>query len=222
VAKLPRQDLRNFHHTWFKPNNATLVVVGSTTLAEITPKLEKLFSGWKKGEVPKKNIGTVAMAPKPAVYLIDRPGSLQSFIIAGHVAPPKANPDEVAIETMNNILGGDFTSRVNMNLREDKHWSYGSRTIVVDARGQRPFVAFAPVQTDKTKESMVEIAKELRDIIGSRLITNDEFLKVQTNQALQHPGSWETMASVGGSIREIVQYGLADNYYQTYPEKFAP
>jgi zinc protease len=188
-------------------------------LAEITPKLEKLFSGWKKGETPKKNISTVAMPTKPAVYLIDRPGSLQSIIIAGHVAPPTNNPDEVAIETMNNILGGDFTSRVNMNLREDKHWSYGSATFLFGARGQRPFIGYAPVQTDKTKESMIELAKELREVIGSRPITNDEFVKVQTNQTLQLPGSWETMASVGGSISQIVQYGFADDYYQTYPNK---
>ena len=219
VGKLTRQDLIKFHQTWFKPNNATLIVVGATNLAEITPKLEKLFSGWKKGEAPKKNIGTIAMPAKPVVYLIDRPGSLQSVIIAGHVGPPTNNPDEVAIETMNNILGGDFTSRVNMNLREDKHWSYGSGTLLWNARGQRPFIGYAPVQTDKTKESMVELAKELREVIGSRPITNEEFVKVQTNQMLQLPGLWETMASVGGSISQIVQYGYADNYYQTYPEK---
>ncbi len=219
TAKLARPELMKFHQTWFKPNNATLIVVGAITLAEITPKLEKLFSGWKKGEVPKKNISTVAMPTKPAVYLIDRPGSLQSVIIAGQVASPTNNPDEVAITTMNNILGGDFTSRVNMNLREDKHWSYGSASFLWDARGQRPFIAYAPVQTDKTKESMIELAKELREVIGSRPITNDEFVKVQTNQTLQLPGSWETMASVGGSISQIVQYGFADDYYQTYPNK---
>lgn len=219
VAKLTRQELMKFHQTWFKPNNATLIVVGATNLAEITPKLEKLFSGWKKGEVPQKNVTTVALPAKPAVYLIDRPGSQQSVIIAGHVAPPKANPDEIAIETMNNILGGDFTSRVNMNLREDKHWSYGSATFLWNARGQRPFIGYAPVQTDKTKESMMEVLKELRDINGSRPITNEEFAKVQSNQMLQLPGSWETMGAVGGSLAEIVQYGLADNYYQMYAER---
>jgi zinc protease len=219
VAKLTRADLMKFHQTWFKPNNSTLIVVGAATLAEITPKLEKLFSAWKKGETPKKNIGAVAMPAKPAVYLIDRPGSLQSIIIAGHVAPPTNNPDEVAITTMNTILGGAFTSRVNMNLREDKHWSYGSRTLIFGARGQRPFIGYAPVQTDKTKESMIEVAKELREIIGSRPITDEEFIKVQTNNTLRLPGSWETMASVGGSISQIVQYGFADDYYQTYPNK---
>jgi len=219
VGKLTREDLIKFHQTWFKPSNATLVVVGATTLAEITPKLEKLFSTWKAGEVPKKNISEVAQQPKPVVYLIDRPGSQQSIIFAGHVSLPRANPDEVAIETMNNILGGDFTSRVNMNLREDKHWSYGSFTLLFGARGQRPFIAYAPVQTDKTKESMVEVNKELRDILGARPVTAEEFTKAQTNAALQLPGQWETMAAVGGSIGDIVRYGLAENYYHTYADK---
>lgn len=219
VGKLTTAELAKFHQTWFKPNNATLIVVGATTMNEIKPKLEKLFAGWKKGETPKKNLSTVALAAKPMVYIIDRPGSQQSNIIAGHVAVPKANPDEIAIETMNSVLGGDFTSRVNMNLREDKHWSYGSRTIVIDARGQRPFIVLAPVQTDKTKESMVEVLKELREVVGSRPITNEEFVKAQTNQALSLPGTWETMAAVGGSLSDIVTYGYPDNYYQTYEQK---
>jgi zinc protease len=157
--------------------------------------------------------------PKSQVYVMDRPGSLQSIIFAGHLAPPKANPDEIAIETANNILGGTFTSRVNMNLREDKHWSYGALTILVGARGQRPFVAYAPVQTDKTKESIAELGKELRDLLGKRPVTDEETSKAISNQTLELPGSWETINAVGGSIGDIVRYGLPDNYYQTYPQK---
>jgi zinc protease len=218
VSKLTRADAEKFHQTWFKANNATLVIVGDTTLSEITPKLEKLFKNWQKGEVPKKNVSPVTQ-PKTSVYLMDRPGSLQSIIFAGHVAPPKANPDEIAIETANNILGGTFTSRVNMNLREDKHWSYGAGTIVYGARGQRPFFAYAPVQTDKTKESILEVSKELREVVSQRPITDDETAKALKNQTLELPGSWETVNAVGGSIADIVRYGLADNYYQTYPDK---
>jgi zinc protease len=218
VSKLTRADVEKFHQTWFKANNATLVVVGDTTLSEITPKLEKLFKSWQKGEVPRKNVSQVAQ-PKPQLYLMDRPGSLQSIIFAGHLAPPKANPDEIAIETANNILGGTFTSRVNMNLREDKHWSYGAFTILFGARGQRPFVAYAPVQTDKTKESIAELGKELRDVLGKRPVTDEEASKAISNQTLELPGSWETINAVGGSIGDIVRYGLPDNYYQTYPQK---
>jgi len=219
VKKITVKDLKKFHKTWFKPNNATLIVVGATTLAEVKPKLEKLFGKWKSGDVPTKNLAKVDLKPRPEVYLIDKPGAIQSVILAGHVAPPKSNPEEIAIEMLNTVLGGQFTSRVNMNLREDKHWSYGARTILVDARGQRPFFAMAPVQTDKTKESMIEIEKELTDIIGPRPVTREELEKVKKNIVLKLPGNWETNNSVLNSLEEIVVYNLPDDYYDIYPQK---
>ncbi|HLF20400.1 MAG TPA: pitrilysin family protein, partial [Bacteroidota bacterium] len=111
VSKMSREDLIKFHQTWIKPNNATLVVVGAATMDEIKPKLEKLFRDWKDGDVPKKNVGNVDMQSKPSVYVVDKPGAQQSIIFAGHVAPPKNNPNEIAIEAKNNTLGGLFTSR---------------------------------------------------------------------------------------------------------------
>ena len=219
VGQLTPADMRKFHQTWFKPDNATLVVVGDTTLAELQPKLKKLFKEWRPGVVPKKNLAAVPHQAKSSVYLIDRPGAQQSIIYAGHVAPPKANPDEIAIETMNNILGGSFTSRVNMNLREDKHWSYGAHTFLAGARGQRPFVGYAPVQTDKTKESMVELLKELRGVLGDRPITGEELAKAKTSQTLKLNGNWETAGRVAGTIAELVRFGLPENHYTTYPDR---
>jgi zinc protease len=208
--------LAKFHDTWFKPNHATLIVVGDTTLAELTPKLEKLLDGWKRGDVPAKNIAAVVYQPKPVVYLLDRPGALQSVIVAGEIAPPRNNPDEVAIETMNNILGGNFGARINMNLREDKHWSYGASSRLLNARGQRPFMVVAPVQTDKTKESLVEINKELHAILSDKPPTPEELKKVQDNETLSLPGSRETMGEVANSIETMVTYGLPDDYYEKY------
>jgi zinc protease len=219
VSRLKRDDLVAFHRTWFKPNNASLIVVGATTLAEITPKLERLFGSWRPGEVPKKNIGQVAQQPNSAVYLIDRPGSEQSIIFAGHVAPAKRNPREIALLTMNDILGGSFTSRVNMNLREDKHWSYGAFSLLFDARGQRPFIVFAPVQTDKTKESLSEVANELRAIAHTRPVTPEELAKAQANLTLSLPGQWETIGAVGASVEEIVRFDLPHDYYSTFASK---
>ena len=219
VSRLKRDDLVGFHRTWFKPNNASLIVVGATTLAEVTPKLERLFGSWRPGEVPKKNIGQVAQQPKSAVYLIDRPGSEQSIIFAGHVAPAKRNPREIALLTMNDILGGSFTSRVNMNLREDKHWSYGAFSLLFDARGQRPFIVFAPVQTDKTKESLSEVANELKAIAHTRPVTPDELAKAQANLTLSLPGQWETIGAVGASVEEIVRFDLPHDYYSTFASK---
>jgi len=219
VSKMTREDLIKFHQTWIKPNNATLIIVGDATLDEIKPKLEKLFATWMPGEAPKKNVGTVDKQPKPVVYIVDRPGSQQSIIFAGHVAPPKNNPNEIAIEAMNNTLGGLFTSRINMNLREDKHWSYGAFSLLFSARGQRPFIGYAPVQTDKTKESMQELLKELQGIIGPNPPTTDEMQKVVNSMTLELPGSWETNGAVAGSISDMVRYGLPEDYYETYPQK---
>ncbi|MGD0360720.1 MAG: pitrilysin family protein [Bryobacteraceae bacterium] len=216
VSKLTREDLVKFHDTWFRPNDSTLIVVGDITLSELKPKLESLFDGWKPGEIPKKNIGTVSYPAKPVVYIMDRPGALQSLILAGEIAPPKNNPDDIAIETMNNILGGNFGARINMNLREDKHWSYGAQSFFWSARGQEPFIVFAPVQTDKTKESLSEINKEVRGIVGDKPPTPAELAKVQANETLSLPGSRETINAVGSSIEELVEYGLPDDYYDKY------
>jgi len=219
VSKLSRADLVKFHETWFRPNNSTLIIVGDTTLKEITPALEKRFAEWRSGDVTRKNVTKVPLVQKSQVYLIDKPGAIQSVIVAAVVAPPRSTPDDIAIEAMNTALGGTFGARINMNLREDKHWTYGARTILRDARGQRPYFAFAPVQTDKTKESMVELKKELRGIISDRPIEQGELAKVQANETLKLPGSRETLDALSHSVVDIVQFGLPDDYYETYGAK---
>ncbi|MDD4870826.1 MAG: pitrilysin family protein [Kiritimatiellae bacterium] len=219
MGQLTPADMKKFHSTWFRPDNATLVIIGDTALNEIVPKMEKLFKRWKSGSIPAKNIATVAQRHKPSVYIIDRPGSQQSVIFVGDVILPKSNPDEIAIELMNKILGGDFTSRINMNLREGKHWTYGARSAIPDARGQRPFMAVAPVQGDKTKDAMLELNKEFRTILAEKPVTDAEFGRVVTNQTLRLPGTWETMGRIAGAMSEIVRFGLPDDYFQTYARK---
>ncbi len=219
VMKITRDDLVNYHKTWFKPNNATLIIVGDVTMDEIKPKIEKLFKDWKPGDVPKKNISEVKQKDKPIIYLMDKPGSPQSVLLAGHLAPPKSDPENIAIETMNNILGGTFTSRINMNLREDKHWSYGASSFIMGAKGQRPFIAYAFIQSDKTKESIQEIYKEISGMVSTKPATEDELNKIKLNQVLELPGSWETNNAVANTLYEMVTYNLPDNYIETYISK---
>jgi zinc protease len=219
IDKMTREDLEKFHQAWFKPNHATLVITGDTSLSEVTPKLEKLFANWKPGQTPEKNVKNVQMPPKSIVYMLDKPGALQSIIIVGNIAPPTANPGEIAIQAMNDGLGGAFFSRINSNLREDKHWSYGTRTLLWGARAQRPWITFAPVQTDKTKESLVELNKELRGVVGDRPLTQAELTAIQDSETLSLPGSRETQDEVGASINDLVQYGLPDDYYETMAGK---
>jgi zinc protease len=220
VSKLTREDLAKFHRAWFQPGNATLVIAGDTTLAEITPKLEAKLGAWKNHEAPpRKNLAEVPFPQKRVVYLVDRPDAMQSVIIAGLPAPPTNNPNEIAIEAMNTILGGAFTSRINMNLREDKHWSYGARSMMYDAKGQRMFFAYAPVQSDKTKESMVELDKELRGILGGNPPAPEELDKAQKNLTLQLPGRFETKRALEGALQDIVVFGLPEDYFETYADK---
>ena len=217
VAALTPADLEAFHRTWFKPSNATLIVVGDVTRQEIEPLLADRFGNWAAGHVPAKNLATVAHRDAPTVYLVDRPDSEQSVIIASHLGPPRNNDAEMAISSMNQVLGGDFTARVNMNLREDKSWSYGAYTRFLSARGQRPFVAVAPVQRDKTSLAMAELRREIEEIRGVRPPSQDEIAKVKDGRTLSLPGRWETASAVLGSIAEIVRFGLPDDYWDSYP-----
>lgn len=219
VNKMTREDLAKFHETWFKPNNATLLVVGDTTMDELKPKLEKLLVSWKPGDVPKKSIPEVAEPEKDVVYLIDRPGSGQSVIFGAQLAPPQNDPDAIALQLVNGIFGGTFSSRINMNLREDKHWSYGVRTVLPAARGQRPYISLSPVQTDKTKESMVELVKEYKNIAGAKPISEEELKDEQSNATLALPGQFETVQQLSGAYGNILEYGLPEDYYNTFTQK---
>jgi zinc protease len=120
---------------------------------------------------------------------------------------------------MNFILGGDFVSRLNMNIREEKHWSYGAGSFLSGARGQQPFIAYAPVQADKTKETMEEFRKEFEGILGKKPITADEYGNAKKSQTLQLPGYWETMAAVEQSLIEMVRFDLPDDYFKLYPQR---
>ena len=219
VAGMTRDDMIDFHDTWFHPNNSRLLVVGASSLDEMLPRLERAFGDWERGDAPAKNVASVDAGEGQAVYIMDRKDAIQSMIIAGHIAPPKANDDEVAIETMNSVLGGDFSARINMNLREDKHWSYGARSLMVDARGPRPFIVFAPVQTDKTKESVQEIVNELTGIVGANPATAAELDRAVRSQTLTLPGRWETNGAVLSSITEMVEYGLAEDHWDTLADR---
>lgn len=141
------------------------MVAGDITVDEILPRLERVFGGWRQADLPRLDVAAPAPGNAgPTVTLIDRPGSIQSVVLAGDVLPPRSGDDALELGLFNRIVGGDFTSRLNMNLREDKHWTYGARSAVTQARGPRLFMAWAPVQADKTAATMREIPKNTRII----------------------------------------------------------
>ena len=219
IRHTTRQDVANFYQTWFRPNNATLIVAGDITLADLTPKLEKLFAGWKPQQIPKKSIAAVPAPRSSSVYLINRPGSPQSTIIAGLLAPPPSPESEIAIEAMNDGLGGTFGSRLNMNLREEKHWSYGADSQLWPARGPRLFLAVAPVQADKTRESIEEMEEEFREIVGEHPLDTADLRRIQSSETLRLPGSRETLNALGSALLELLQFGFPDDYYDSYSRR---
>jgi len=216
VTALTRDDMLRHHSSWFRPNNATLIVVGDTSRAEILPKLEAAFGSWKSAPIPEKNLRPAPKPAKPAIYVVNKPGAVHSIVIAGTIAPAPDPRNEVALETMNNVFGGTFGARLNMNLREEKHWSYGAASVLYAARGQRPFIAYASVQGDKTADSVREMLKELRGMTGGKPIEAGELEKVKQQQILELPGAHETMNAVGNLFGDLLQLGLPLDFYNGY------
>jgi zinc protease len=222
IKSLTRDDLLNFHQTWLRPDNATIFVTGDATMAEIKPALEKAFGDWRgpSAQIPTKNIAEVARPENGRVILVDKPGSEQTLILAGEVSPPASAPNYIALNAMNDILGGQFTARVNMNLREDKHWAYGAYTFFQDARGQRPYLVYAPVQTDKTKESIAELLKELNSYKTARPATPAELKRAIELNTRSLPGSYETSGDLLGALVSSNRFGRPWNYPATLKEQY--
>jgi zinc protease len=219
VSSLTRDDLAAWHRAWFQPTRTTIIVTGDTTMAAIQPELERTFGTWTAGPAPTKAVARVPATTGRRVYLIDRPGAPQSVIVAAHVSETGGQADDLAIETVMTNFGGIATSRLNRNLRLDKHWSYGTQGVLQQARGQRPFLVVAPVQTDKTKESIVEVMKELRDIAGARPIRGEEFASIMRTQTLGLPGRWATLQALENAAIQIVNYGYPDDYFSSYARR---
>jgi predicted Zn-dependent peptidase len=217
IKSLNADDMRGFVHDFVRPDNVKIMVAGDTTLDKIIPELDKVFGDWKApaSKIPAKNLAHVGYPAKPSVYLVDRPGAQQSVIIAGLLAPSTKAPDELQIGTMNGAFGGSFTSRLNMNLREDKHWAYGAGAFSPNAIGQRPYIMYAPVQTDKTAPSAEEILKEARAVIGDKPLSDKEIQKVKDNDIRKMPGQYETAQAVLGAVAGIVKFDRPDDYVQT-------
>ena len=222
VATLGRDQLRAFHQQWIRPDNGTLFVVGDTRLAEILPRLEAAFGDWQPPEspLPLKQVGTVPLPAAPRLLLIDRPDAPQSLILAGHVAPPTGVANDVAIGMMNDVIGGDYLARINQNLRVDKHWSYGAYTFLPDARGQRPFMVYAPVQSDRTADAIGELYGELSRFAATEPATADELTRVYRSSAYSLPGRYETAAAVLDTLEANARFGRPDDYAATLANRY--
>lgn len=222
INSLTREDLLYFQKKWMRADNATLIVVDDITMKDLLPKLTSLFSQWSNPpqSKPSKNIAQVALPATARVFLLDKPDAIQSLIVAGEVAAPSSAPSDIAMRAMNGIFGASFTSRLNMNLREDKHWSYGAGSRLVDAVGQRSHFVISAVQADKTIESVQEIRKEAKHYVSSKPATVEELQKIVMRTTRALPGRYETGAAVQEAIGNIVRFGQPDNYVETLKQQY--
>ncbi len=222
VKAITREDLVAFHDTWLRPDNATIFVVGDTTLAEVTPLLEKAFGDWRAPAEPKgeKHFTTATAPASSRIVLIDRPGSPQSFILAGYPLPVTGKDDPLPLYAANEVLGGSFLARINSNLREEKGWSYGAYTGVRGAAEQMPFIVQAPVQTDKTTDSIKEILAELKAYRGPKGTTPEELSRVIQGNTRSLPGSFETAESVLGALQANQVYHRPDDYQERLSDRY--
>ncbi len=217
VASMQVADLRAFHQAAIRPDNAKIIVTGDIDLATAVAELNTVFKDWKSAPVARitKELRDVQLANQPRVYLIDKPNAEQSVIIGGLIVPSTKAQDRQVLETANSIFGGEFTARINMNLREDKHWAYGAYSFLVDAIGQRPLITQASVQTDKTVESMKELLREFAEFSGNQSATTEEITKVKASDVRSLPGRYETARAVLGTLAYMVNYQRPDNYVAT-------
>jgi zinc protease len=223
VASIERSDLLAFHETNFSVDNATLMIVGATSEAEIKPLLERHLGAWKNVSPKADKLQASALsfdmvssvmssASEAVIYLIDKPGSPQSLILGGQLLPATAWPDTYKLDMASEILGGSFTSRINMNLREDKGWAYGARTITIDAKGARPLLYYAPVQSDKTVESLRELLREANEYGSVNPPNNAELSRFKDSFIRSLPGKFETNAAVLAALADIVKFNRPLDY----------
>ena len=215
--------INRYYTDWIRPDNATLVVAGDAQLEALLPILEKTFGQWQAPTTPVPSLAypAVAKPSKARVFLMDQPDAQQSTIAVAQLLPSLSADnldEELSFEVFNDLLGGEFTSRINMNLREEKRWTYGARSYSRDARGQRPYLISTSVQTDKTGPALDEVRKELGLVFGQEPATTEEVAKYRGNRQKEQAGRYETNARLLSAISRVVTYDLPDNYLQQYPE----
>jgi predicted Zn-dependent peptidase len=209
-------DLRAFYVARFRPDNATLLVVGDVAANKVLPLLEPQFGKWKPQGVatPHVTLPQPRAAGPREVYLVDMPGAPQSQIRIGWVGVPRSTPDFFHIQIMNTVLGGAFSSRLNLNLREDKGYTYGASSTFDMRVAAGPFSAAAGVQTDKTAESLKEFFKELNGILQP--IPAEELARARNYVALRFPERFETTGDISANLEHVVTYRLPNDYFSTY------
>lgn len=222
VKALTRDDVVAAHQMWIRPDNAEIFIVGDTSLAEMVPLLEARFGAWTPPAMPKgsKNFDQPIPAAKPRIVLVDRPQSPQSMILAGEILPGTGTDDLTILLAANDVLGGNFLSRMNMDLRETKGWAYGVQGFIRRAENRSPYFVFAPVQADRTGDSVAALREQMRLFLTTKGVTPEELTRTMNGSIRELPGSFETSAAVLGAIQGNALYKRPDNYQETLASRY--
>ena len=217
IKKISRDDLTTFYKSSYSPKNAALVMVGDLTEAEARKLAVEAFGGWKGGETPSSIPAEGAVA-QSRVIIVDKPGSPQTAVLAGQMGVARSNPDYEKLDVMNTVLGGLFSSRINLNLREDKGYSYGAFSFIGQNRGVGPVMAGAAVRADVTGPSVDEVLKEVTKMRDAG-VTDAELTMAKDSMVRSLPANFETTFSTAGTMAQIYLYDLPLDYYQTLPAR---
>ena len=196
-------------------------MVGDTSLAEIMPMLERSFGDWRaNGPKPVKNFAVPTAPQTGRILLVDRPNTPQSLIFAGQVLPLRGTDDLVPLMEANDVLGGQFISRLNTDLRETKHWSYGVQGFITRPQQQIPYLIYAPVQTDQTGSSIAAMRADMASFLGGKGVTQEELTRTIDGAVRELPGNFETSAALMGGMQSNQLYHRPDNYYETLASRY--
>ena len=222
IGRFTRADLEGFRQRWLRPDNAKIFIVSSLPLAEVMPLLEQRFGSWTAPAVPKgeKIFTTPRRAQAQKILLINRPGAPQSSIVAAQLLPVNPKGDNVPLQAANSALGGDFLSRLNMSLREEKGWSYGAGGSARMLENGASYVVSAPVQADRTGDAMAEITSLVGGFLTTQGVKDEELTRTVAKSINALPGEFETSGAVISAMMSMDLFDRPDDYYETLPAKY--
>jgi predicted Zn-dependent peptidase len=214
IVGMTTDDLRRFHQSFYRPNNAGLIVVGDITADSLLPKLEAVFGGWQEELIPESSPSSEGRGGRRRVLLVDRPGSAQTRIQIGQIGAARLTEDYYSLTVLNTILGGSFTSRLNRNLREEHGYTYGAGSRFDFRPLPGPFYAAASVQSDATDSALVEFLNELTAIGGP--VPEDELARAKNYVALRFPAGFQSVTNIANQLDDLLVYDLPDDYFNAY------
>ena len=220
VNKITIDDLKNYYKENYLPNQSTLIIVGDVKIEEVQKLVNKYLGKWENGIAKSFTISQTPTIESTKIILIDKPQAAQSEIRVGHIGVARNNEDFFALTLLNTILGGQFTSRINMNLRESKGYTYGARSGFAMNKYPGAFTISAPVKSSVTDSSLIEIMKEFNLIISEN-VTEKELQLAKNSIIRSLPQGFETPSQIASQISNLVVNNLPDDYYNTLVEKYS-